>query len=179
MDIVQKTSDNRKRPFMNRLIALIVCYALLCSCTSSIEHKRYYYYFNNDTEEYLLVCVDCSPSTNTIRENHLQGCARGRQLLILSADNYLALKKNPDDSVSIYVAFMDSLLMYYDSQHNHHLDLAEIKESALIARLNYVNKDLFDENNKKKDVLTVHFPPIEDSLAHTYYYNGYSAEVFK
>lgn len=143
-----------------------------------MEPEVYRFLFNNDSDEFLFILMDFNPSPTTISNSNLQGNVRLHKQCFFSADYYLSLNKSPEDSVFIYVAFMDSLLMYFDSKHQYHLDPDEIKDEALIARLSFINKDFFDKDNKERAMTIIHFPPSEDSLMHTYYYNGYSEEDF-
>ena len=168
---------------MKRITIFLLCFVLLSSCkllldNLTMEPEQYDFSFNNDSNVDLFVLMDFNPSPTAISNINLQNNVWRHKQRFFPADYYLSLKKSPDDSVFIYVAFMDSLLMYYDGQHKYHLDPDEIKANALIARLSYLNKDFFDKDKKERDMTIIHFPPSEDSLMHTYYYNGYSEEDF-
>lgn len=144
-----------------------------------MEPVQYDFLFNNDSDEYLFVLVDFNPSPTTISNINRQHDVWQHEQYFFPADYYLSLKQSPDDSVFIYVAFMDSLLTYFDSKHNFHLDPEEIMDEALIARLSFVNKDFFDKDNKNIPTPIVHFPPLEESDTHIVYYNGYCSEDFR
>lgn len=134
--------------------------------------------FENDSNEYLFILLDFDPSPTTISNNNLQRRVWPHDYCIFPAKSFLPLK-SPEDSVFVYVAFMDSLLLFFDSQHDYHLDPDEIKDEALIARLTYIYKDLFDDDNKEREVTTVHFPPLDDSDSRIVYYNGFTSRDFK
>ncbi len=169
---------------MKKIIVILSCFFLLSSCkllldNLTMEPEQYDFLFNNDSDEFLFILMDFNPSPTTISNSNLQGNVRLHKQCFFSADYYLSLNKSPEDSVFIYVAFMDSLLMSFDSKHKYHLDPDEIKDEALIARLGFINKDFFDKDDKEREMTTIHFPPNEESNTPIVYYNGYSAKDFK
>ena len=169
---------------MKRIILFLLCFFLLSSCkllfdNSSMEPIFYRFLFNNDSDVDVLVIMDFNPSPTTISSDNFQMNIWQHHQRYLPSDYYLSLKKSSEDSVFIYVAFMDSLMMYYDGKHKYNLPPEEIKKEALIARISYINKDLFDKDNKEMAVTNIHFPPVEDTSVPIFYYNGYSSEDFK
>lgn len=145
----------------------------------SMEPIHYRCLFWNDSDVDVFVLMDWNPSPTAISSDNHQMCIWQHNQGFLPSDYYLSLKKSPEDSVFIYVAFMDSLMMYYDGKHRYNLPPEEIKKEALIARMCFINKDFFDEDNKEMAMTNIHFPPVEDTSVPIFYYNGYSSEDFK
>ena len=167
---------------MKRLFLFLLCLVLFGSCLllpdNSSTTSLFRHLFENDSNEYLFILLDFDPSPTTISNNNIQEGVWPHDYSVVPSKKFLPLK-SPEDSVFIYVAFMDSLLLFFDSQHDYHLDPDEIKDEALIARLTYIYKDLFDDDNKEREVTTVHFPPLDDSDSRIVYYNGFTSRDFK
>lgn len=167
---------------MKRLFLFLLCLVLFGSCLllpdNSSTTSLFRHLFENDSNEYLFILLDFDPSPTTISNNNIQRTVWPHDYFGVPSKNFLPLK-SPEDSVFIYVAFMDSLLLFFDSQHDYHLDPDDIKDEALIARLTYIYKDLFDDDNKESEAITVHFPPLNDSDSRIVYYNGFTSRDFK
>lgn len=149
----------------NRLIIILVLVLLLSSCRYLVEHY-YGFYLENDSEVDIFCIMDYDPSDNIISDgSECMWAYKHGGIMSCSKPLNNCYDKYIRDSVHLYVAFLDSLR---NSDGVINLDLSEMKDNYLIARMTLSKKEIID-TTFKSPMKTIYYPPRKESIPIVYY----------
>ena len=159
---------------MKRTSLIIILSLLLTSCNHFGERWDCIW-IQNDSHTKIIALFDLEHSRDSISDNFVHQPVDPLSSDAIEVEGWE--KNGVKDSVYLY--FLNYEILFGDNPRWYYLESKDIMDEAIIARIPYKYKDLYDINSSNRSRITIYFPPLENSNDPVYYYNGYCAEDFE
>lgn len=153
---------------MKRFIVLLIITALLFSSCIYFIPVYYGFYFQNDSNVDIFCIMDYYPADEVITQGSYRIIAKQGCTVSCALKDRDCFEKYINDSVYIYVAYLDSLR---NPDGSVNLNYDAVKDSYIIARMTLWEDDIIDPTHNSP-MKTVYFPPRENSGIPIVYYDN-------